>query len=56
MRVFGTRKWSIVLETRNSVVNNAIDGKAFLLGSVRACLHEGGGPQVGEVTCGTLPT
>ena len=54
--VFGTRKWSIVLETRNSVVNNAIDGKAFLLGSVRACLHEGRGPQVGEVTCGTLPT
>ena len=22
---------------------------------VRACLHEGGGPQVGEVTCGGLP-
>ena len=21
----------------------------------RACLHEGGGPQVGEVTCGGLP-
>ena len=21
----------------------------------RACLHEGGGPQVGEVTCGKLP-
>jgi len=26
-------------------------GQAFL----RACLHEGGGPQVGEVTCGELP-
>ena len=26
--------------------------KAFQL---RACLHEGGGPQVGEVTCGGLP-
>ena len=23
--------------------------------TVRACLHEGGGPQVGEVTCGGLP-
>ena len=23
--------------------------------SSRACLHEGGGPQVGEVTCGGLP-
>ena len=23
--------------------------------SIRACLHEGGGPQVGEVTCGGLP-
>ena len=23
--------------------------------SVRACLHKGGGPQVGEVTCGGLP-
>ena len=22
---------------------------------VTACLHEGGGPQVGEVTCGGLP-
>ena len=22
---------------------------------LRACLHEGGGPQVGEVTCGKLP-
>ena len=22
---------------------------------IRACLHEGGGPQVGEVTCGALP-
>ena len=22
---------------------------------LRACLHEGGGPQVGEVTCGGLP-
>ena len=22
---------------------------------VRACLHEGGGPQVGDVTCGGLP-
>ena len=22
---------------------------------IRACLHEGGGPQVGEVTCGRLP-
>ena len=22
---------------------------------IRACLHEGGGPQVGEVTCGGLP-
>ena len=23
--------------------------------TLRACLHEGGGPQVGEVTCGALP-
>ena len=23
--------------------------------TVRACLHEGGGPRVGEVTCGKLP-
>ena len=23
--------------------------------TLRACLHEGGGPQVGEVTCGGLP-
>ena len=23
--------------------------------SLRACLHEGGGPQAGEVTCGGLP-
>ena len=23
--------------------------------SLGACLHEGGGPQVGEVTCGGLP-
>ena len=23
--------------------------------TVRACLHEGGGPQVGEVRCGGLP-
>ena len=23
--------------------------------SLRACLHEGGGPQVGEVTCGGVP-
>ena len=23
--------------------------------ALRACLHEGGGPQVGEVTCGKLP-
>ena len=22
---------------------------------LRACLHEGGGPQVGEVTCSGLP-
>ena len=22
---------------------------------IRVCLHEGGGPQVGEVTCGKLP-
>ena len=22
---------------------------------LRACLHEGGGPQVGELTCGGLP-
>ena len=26
-----------------------------LLQTLRACLHEGGGPQVGEVTCGGLP-
>ena len=25
------------------------------LETLRACLHEGGGPQVGEVTCGGLP-
>ena len=24
-------------------------------GKFRACLHEGGGPRVGEVTCGKLP-
>ena len=30
--------------------------KGFELGTtLRACLHEGGGPQVGEVTCGKLP-
>ena len=30
--------------------------KGFELGTTfRACLHEGGGPQVGEVTCGGLP-
>jgi len=23
--------------------------------NIRACLHEGGGPQVGEVSCGRLP-
>ena len=23
--------------------------------NLRACLHEGGGPQVGEVACGGLP-
>ena len=23
--------------------------------SLRACLHEGGGPQIGEVTCGESP-
>ena len=23
--------------------------------NLRACLHEGGGPQIGEVTCGGLP-
>ena len=23
--------------------------------TLRACLHEGGGPRVGEVTCGGLP-
>ena len=28
----------------------------FVIGrGLRACLHEGGGPQVGEVTCGGLP-
>ena len=27
----------------------------MILGSLRACLHEGGEPQVGEVTCGGLP-
>ena len=26
-----------------------------MLFSLRACLHEGGGPQVREVTCGELP-
>ena len=26
-----------------------------LRASLRACLHEDGGPQVGEVTCGGLP-
>ena len=26
-----------------------------LVSSLRACLHEDGGPQVGEVTCGGLP-
>ena len=30
-------------------------GTARMLRSLRACLHEGGGPQVGEVTCGGLP-
>ena len=25
------------------------------MGGLRACLHEGGGPQVGKVTCGGLP-
>ena len=30
--------------------------KGFELGtSLTACLHEGGGPQAGEVTCGKLP-
>ena len=24
--------------------------------SLRACLHGGGGPQIGEVTCGVSPT
>ena len=24
-------------------------------GDLRACLHEGGGPQIGEVTCGRSP-
>ena len=27
----------------------------FNLISFRACLHEGGGPQIGEVTCGGSP-
>ena len=27
----------------------------FKLISFRACLHEGGGPQIGEVTCGGSP-
>ena len=27
----------------------------FVYPSLRACLHEGEGPQVGEVTCGKLP-
>ena len=27
----------------------------FRYQQLRACLHEGGGPQVGEVTCGRLP-
>ena len=27
----------------------------MLLPILRACLHEGGGPQAGEVTCGGLP-
>ena len=30
-------------------------GKTNKLSRLRACLHEGGGPQVREVTCGGLP-
>ena len=29
--------------------------KSFFFANLRACLHEGGGPQVGEVTWGGLP-
>ena len=35
--------------------NNQGDFSFSMLQIVRACLHEGGGPQIGEVTCGGLP-
>ena len=38
--------------------NSSNKGTSFLKcnsSCLRACLHEGGGPQVGEVTCGGLP-
>ena len=28
---------------------------SFKMRQLRACLHEGGGPRIGEVTCGKLP-
>ena len=40
----------------STIINNKLHCKSFwsLLG-LRACLHGGGGPQIGEVTCSRSP-
>ena len=37
------------------IVNPVMKMRPRLQSQLRACLHEGGKPQVGEVTCGGLP-
>ena len=50
-------QWSLLFLVNQSKSKTFIDLKITRkpVQTVRACLHKGGGPQVGEVTCGGLP-
>ena len=60
-KLFSTNfEQTTMFRTKKGLRSGIIGSKSaqFVVGSysiVRACLHEGGGPQVGEVTCGELP-
>ena len=42
-------------QPENATAANESTVRLWLRACLRACLHEGGGPQEGEVTCGGLP-
>ena len=47
--------WKNHLYTWSQVIKEEKEEPEKQFYRLRACLHEGGGPQVGEVTCGGLP-